>query len=107
MSPARWLLADGCVAVPGSWLDLDPYQSICRSSQDAFDPVIAGLAARVAAIGLATRPAHTGRGVADVEGWVVVATAELGQRIERWTLCSARQQSCGAEVSRGLRRRPR
>jgi hypothetical protein len=54
LSAARWLLVDGRVAVPGSWPGLDPYQSICRSSHDAFDPVIAALAARVAAIGLAT-----------------------------------------------------
>ena len=60
------------------WLDLGSHASLCASSDDAFDAVIAAITSRAAALGLTYAPsnAETQR-LAAVEGWIAVPTAPL------------------------------
>lgn len=54
------------------WLDLGTHETLCRTSDDAFDAVVAALIARAAACGLTTRPGDPQRAAARVEGWIAV-----------------------------------
>jgi predicted nuclease with RNAse H fold len=63
------------------WLDLGVHEALCRASADAADAVIAALAARAAALGLATSPDHDQRGPARTEGWIAVPTASLDELV--------------------------
>jgi len=51
-------------------LDLGGFRDLCIASDDAFDAVVACLAARAAALGRTTRPDATQRAVAAREGWI-------------------------------------
>ncbi|MBM2618759.1 DUF429 domain-containing protein [Actinoplanes sp. LDG1-06] len=69
------LLDELLAAAP--WLDLGPYGELCRTSHDAFDAVIAALAARAAALGRFVPPAPEQREAARVEGWIALPTGDL------------------------------
>jgi predicted nuclease with RNAse H fold len=60
-----------------SWLDLGPYESLCRTSDDAFDAVIASLTARAAAIDLIDPIPAEHLAVAAVEGWIALPSDGL------------------------------
>jgi predicted nuclease with RNAse H fold len=64
-------LVDGLLTA-APWLDMGPYEGLCRSSDDATDAVIAALAARAASVGLATRPAPEQASSARTEGWIAL-----------------------------------
>ncbi|MBU2669603.1 DUF429 domain-containing protein [Actinoplanes bogorensis] len=59
------------------WLDLGPYGKLARTSHDAFDAVIAALAARAAAIGCTLLPTADQQEAARTEGWIALPTGEL------------------------------
>lgn len=61
------------------WLALGFYETVCRSSDDAVDAVIAALTARAAARGLATRPDHEQGMVARTEGWIALPISRLNE----------------------------
>jgi predicted nuclease with RNAse H fold len=69
------LVADLCAACP--WLDLGEHVDMMVQSCDAFDAVIACLAARSAAIGRSTVPDDTQLGLAKLEGWIALPTSEI------------------------------
>lgn len=69
-------LVDGLQAA-APWLDLGPYESRCRRSDDATDAVIAALAARAALGGHATAPGDDHVGLARTEGWIALPTVPL------------------------------
>jgi predicted nuclease with RNAse H fold len=64
------------------WLDLGDWAELMVDSSDAFDAVIAALAARSAALGLSTAPTEEHREQAQVEGWIALPTSPLGSLIE-------------------------
>ncbi len=64
-------LIDQLKAAAG-WLDLGEFEALCRGSHDATDAVIAALAARAAALGLASSPAADQQEAAGTEGWIAV-----------------------------------
>lgn len=76
----RALLAGLRTAAP--WLDLRDADELMVRSGDAFDAVIAALAARAAAIGAVRAPSPAQREIARREGWVALPTASLGGLIE-------------------------
>jgi hypothetical protein len=59
------------------WLDPGGCEGLMRANHDAADAVIAALAARAAALGVATRPDPAQRALARAEGWIAVPTAPL------------------------------
>jgi predicted nuclease with RNAse H fold len=59
------------------WLDVGRFADLMVSSADAFDAVIAALAARNAAIGAYTRPAPDVAVRAGREGWIALPTGRL------------------------------
>ncbi|MFI7209431.1 DUF429 domain-containing protein [Micromonospora aurantiaca (nom. illeg.)] len=59
------------------WLELGSFEALTRRSHDAFDAVVASLAARAAAIGKATRPDDEQRIAARSEGWIALPTSPL------------------------------
>nr|WP_239163435.1 DUF429 domain-containing protein [Actinoplanes rishiriensis] len=63
------------------WLDLGGFDQLCRISHDAFDAVIAALAARAAALGKIRRPDPEQREAARTEGWIAVPTCELNDLV--------------------------
>ncbi|MBL7260458.1 DUF429 domain-containing protein [Paractinoplanes lichenicola] len=69
------LLDELLAAAP--WLDLGPYGELCRTSHDAFDAVIAALAARAAALGKYVAPAPAQQEAARVEGWIALPLGDL------------------------------
>jgi len=69
-------LVDG-LAERAGWLDLGPYEALCRRSDHAVDAVVAAIAARCAAIGAATEPAADQRRAANTEGWIALPTIAL------------------------------
>ncbi|MDN3358814.1 DUF429 domain-containing protein [Actinomadura sp. DC4] len=64
-----------CAAAP--WLDLGPYEGLCRTSDDATDAVVAALTARACALGRTTGPGPEAAGVARVEGWIALPEGGL------------------------------
>ncbi len=78
---ALGLLVDSLLAA-APWLSLGPFEPLCRRSHDAFDAVIAALAARAAALGRALEPAPEERGRARREGWIALPTCDLGDLTE-------------------------
>ena len=62
-----------------AWLDLGPWESLCRASDDATDAVIAALTARAAHKDLVTWPDERQRAAAHTEGWIALPTAPLSQ----------------------------
>ncbi len=74
------LIAQLRVAAP--WLDLTGFETLMAQSCDAFDAVIAALAAGSAALGLSTAAPETLLKQAQIEGWLALpqsTLAELGQ----------------------------
>ena len=71
------LINDLLAAAP--WLDLGPWESLCRASHDAADAVIAALTARAAQKDLVTWPDERQQAVARSEGWIALPTAPLSQ----------------------------
>lgn len=65
------------VLAAAPWLDLGWYENACRRSDDAFDAVIAALAARAADLGRATLPDADDDAVARAEGWIALPTCGL------------------------------
>ncbi|MBQ1061977.1 DUF429 domain-containing protein [Micromonospora chalcea] len=59
------------------WLELGSFEALARRSHDAFDAVIASLAARAAVIGKATTPDDEQRVAARSEGWIALPTSPL------------------------------
>ncbi|MEV0143954.1 MULTISPECIES: DUF429 domain-containing protein [unclassified Nonomuraea] len=59
------------------WLDLGPYERLCRTSDDAADAVVSALAARASALGLVTVPEERHAAVAATEGWIALPTTPL------------------------------
>lgn len=54
------------------WLDLGPFEQLCRDSDDAFDALLASLTARAAALGQTELPPDAMREAAQFEGWIAV-----------------------------------
>jgi predicted nuclease with RNAse H fold len=73
--PLGALVDDLLAAAP--WLDLGPYEGLCRTSHDAVDSVIAALTARAAAQRLTTQPDEMQEETARTEGWIVLPTTPL------------------------------
>ncbi len=63
------------------WLDVAPFAPLIVSSADAFDAVVAALAARSAALGLADAPPPPLYERARVEGWIALPTGALGELV--------------------------
>lgn len=59
------------------WLELGSSEGLCRSSDDAFDALVAALVARARALDLWHRPTDTQARRAKREGWIVVPTGTL------------------------------
>ena len=59
------------------WLTLDSYRDLMISSTDAFDAVIASLAARAAALGLYAKPPKELLEKAQVEGWIALPNCPI------------------------------
>jgi len=64
------------------WLDLGPFEQRCRTSHDAFDAVIAALAARAAALGHVLLPDAAQRETARTEGWIALPTCGLNDLVQ-------------------------
>lgn len=59
------------------WLDLGPYEELCRASDDATDAVVAALTARAAALGRTIGPGEGEAGLARAEGWIAPPEGSL------------------------------
>ena len=57
------------------WLDLGGYDQLCRTNDDAFDAVVAGLGARAVVLGLTPEPDAAQADLAAREGWIAVPVA--------------------------------
>jgi len=69
-------LADDLQAA-APWLDLGAFTSLCSSSDDAFDAVIAALTARAAHLGKTTQAPPEHRDAATTEGWIALPATPL------------------------------
>ena len=70
------LLANLCAEAP--WLSIGVHGALMVSSGDAFDAVVAALAARAAYLGGYHKPANHQLDAAKVEGWLALPTLSLG-----------------------------
>jgi hypothetical protein len=70
------------VLTDAPWLNVGAFAPLMVSSGDAFDAVVAALAARSAASGLADIPPLHLRERARVEGWIALPTGALGELVE-------------------------
>lgn len=69
------------------WIDLAPVAGLMTASDDAFDAVIAALAARAHSLGLWHRPPAESINRASREGWIVLPTVDLTElRPTPWTV---------------------
>ena len=59
------------------WIDFSDFRGLMVDSCDAFDAVIASLAARAAATGSATLPADDDLAIARVEGWIALPHRDM------------------------------
>lgn len=59
------------------WIDFSAFREMMVESCDAFDAVIASLAARAAAIGAATLPSADDLAIARVEGWIALPNRDI------------------------------
>ncbi|EWM62973.1 MULTISPECIES: DUF429 domain-containing protein [Micromonospora] len=64
------------------WLEFGAFEALARRSHDAFDAVIASLAARAAATGRVNGPNDEQRPLARSEGWIALPTSPLRVLIE-------------------------
>jgi predicted nuclease with RNAse H fold len=78
-NPGHPLVDELTSAAP--WLDFGPFEQLARDSHDAFDAVVAALAARAAALGQVRRPDAAERAAAVTEGWIAVPVGALGDLI--------------------------
>ena len=69
------LINDLLAAAP--WLRLAGFADRCQQSDDALDAVVASLAARAVALGLATKPPPQHLTTAQREGWIALPTKPL------------------------------
>ncbi|RUR03190.1 DUF429 domain-containing protein [Labedella endophytica] len=69
--------AINALAEVAPWLDLGEWRPVLLRSTDAFDALVAALAARAAATGRAETPPPEHAEVASREGWVALPTAPL------------------------------
>ncbi|WP_214110098.1 DUF429 domain-containing protein [Acrocarpospora catenulata] len=76
--PNLTLLVDA-LQTAAPWLDLGPYEDLCRRSDDATDAVVAALTARAAALHLVTVPTPDQAVLARAEGWIAVPTTSIGK----------------------------
>ncbi|RFA10934.1 branched-chain amino acid aminotransferase [Subtercola boreus] len=74
------LIDDLLAAAP--WFDVRGFRSLMLGSTDAFDAVVAALATRSAAIGLADEPGERMLARARREGWVALPTGSLQSLVE-------------------------
>jgi predicted nuclease with RNAse H fold len=63
------------------WLDLGSWSDAFHSNDDAFDAVIAAMAARAAVLGVVVPPTPDQRIAAQTEGWIAVPTADSLPRL--------------------------
>lgn len=73
-------LVDKLVTV-APWLDLAEYEQICRTSDDAFDAVIASLTARAERCGLTEPPTPVQAKGAAREGWIALPSKGSLERL--------------------------
>ena len=66
------------ISTNAPWVDFSEFREMMVQSCDAFDAVIASLAARAAAIGAATLPSENDRAIARVEGWIALPNRDIG-----------------------------
>lgn len=59
------------------WIEFSEFRDVMIESCDAFDSVIASLAARAAAVGSATVPSDDDREIARVEGWIALPHPDI------------------------------
>lgn len=69
------LIEELCNRAP--WLNLSTSKELMIESCDAFDSVLAAMAARAAQLGASTAPSESQLGVAAVEGWIHLPTIEI------------------------------
>jgi len=69
------LIEELCARAP--WLDLSQFQERMIESCDAFDSVLAALAARAAQLGASTAPSESQLPIAVMEGWIHLPTIEF------------------------------
>jgi predicted nuclease with RNAse H fold len=77
--PGQGVLDQLVAAAP--WLELGEFEGLCRRSHDAFDAVVAALAARAAMLGKTVAPDARQRAAARTEGWIAVPDCELGELV--------------------------
>jgi predicted nuclease with RNAse H fold len=73
---ARSTLLDA-ISSKAPWIDFSEFREMMVDSCDAFDAVIASLAARAAAIGSATLPSDDDLAIARVEGWIALPHRDM------------------------------
>lgn len=61
------------------WIDFSEFREMMVESCDAFDAVIASLAARAAAIGSATMPSDDELAIARIEGWIALPHRDINE----------------------------
>ena len=69
-------LTDGLLDA-AQWLDPGEHYTLCKTSHDALDAVIAALTARAAARGMTIRPDNEQEAAARTEGWIALPEAPL------------------------------
>lgn len=63
------------------WLELGSSEGLCRSSDDAFDALLAALVARAHALDLWHRPTDSQAHRASSEGWIVIPSGTLEELV--------------------------
>lgn len=67
------------ITAAAPWLDLGPFEGLCRTSEDAFDALVCALVARAAQLGAAIGPSNDSeRAAARAEGWIVLPLGAVG-----------------------------
>jgi hypothetical protein len=59
------------------WLELGSFEPLARASHDAFDAVIAAMAARAVGLGHVLTPSVDQLETARTEGWIALPTCSL------------------------------
>ncbi|MBJ7433048.1 MAG: DUF429 domain-containing protein [Microbacteriaceae bacterium] len=73
---ARSTLLDA-ISSKAPWIDFSEFRDMMVDSCDAFDAVIASLAARAAATGSATLPSENDCAIARIEGWIAMPHRDM------------------------------
>jgi hypothetical protein len=69
------------VLTSAPWLHLVGYEELCRSSDDAFDAVVAALSARASACGQTLKPSPDEAEHAAREGWIAIPLRDSLRRL--------------------------